>query len=118
MSRPLGNETIEIVRAPLVRSARDNSENRDWNNPERWTIYEANVQPFILSEKLLVEVSGEREFLKQVWRVWVPAGSDVTYTDRCIWRCQEYDVLGINGIWNHIMGPEHHRDFMIRLREG
>lgn len=116
--RPLGIEVFTVVRAPLVVSARDNSQYRDWANATETEISGCNVQPFILSEKLLQEVNAEREFVKQVWRVWLPPGSDVTYTDRGIWRGELHDILGINGIWNHIMGPEHHRDIMIRRREG
>lgn len=116
--RPLGIEVLTIRRAPLAASPRDGSEFRDWANATDTEVTGCNVQPFILSEKLVIEINAEREFLKQAWRCWAPPGTDVTYTDRIVWRGEEYEVLGINGIWNHIMGPEHHRDFMIRLREG
>lgn len=118
MARPLGVETLTIVRAVLAVSARDNSEYRDWANATETVITQCAVQPFVLSEKLVEEVNAEREFIKQAWRVWAPAGTDVLYTDRAIWRGEEYEVLGITGIWNHVYGPEHHRSFMIRARVG
>jgi len=116
--RPLGIESVIVVRASFATSTRDNSQYRDWANATQTTISGCNVQSFILSEKLLQEKNAEREFIQQVYRVWAPAGTDVQFSDRIIWRGVEYDVLGVPGVWNHIMGPEHHRDFMIRLREG
>ncbi len=118
MARALGVETITIVRASLVASSRDNSLQRDWDAATTHTLKGCNVQPFILSEKYTAEVNNEREYLTVLFKVWCPAGSDVIYTDRATWRGTEYEVLGLTGQWDHIMGPEHHKTFLLRLREG
>lgn len=116
--RPLGREIITILRAPLVTSTRDNSQSRDWNNAVQIVIRNCNVQSFIMSEKLEAEETKEREAIRELIKVWAPAGSDVLYTDRFLWRGDEYEVHGRIGRWDHIMGPENHRDFLGRRRLG
>lgn len=118
MARPLGIETITILRAPLVASSRDNSQQRDWPNAVTHDLLQCNVQPFILSEKYTAEINTEREYLTVLFKVWAPAGSDVLYTDRAQWRGTEYEILGLTGNWDHIMGGEHHKSFLLRLRQG
>lgn len=116
--RPLGRETVTIIRAPLVTSSRDNSESRDWANATETDIHNCNVQSFIMSEKLEAEFTRERESIRELIKVWAPAGADVQYTDRFRWRGNEYEVHGRIGVWDHIMGPENHRDFLGRRRLG
>lgn len=116
--RPLGRETITIRRAPLAVSPRDNSEYRDWANATDTDVTNCNVQMFIMSEKLMAEITEDREAIREVFRVWAPAGTDVTYTDAIIWRGDEYEAHGRIGQWDHIMGPPHHVDFLIRRRVG
>lgn len=118
MARPLGKEKITVIRAELVPVSRDGDLERDWDNATRTTISGCNVQPFILSEKFLSEDMKDREFLRYSLRVWGPAGMDVVYTDRAEWRGKEYEVLGLNQTWSHIMGPDHHTSFVLVERVG
>jgi len=118
MARPLGVETLTVCRAPLTVSARDNSEYRDWANEVQTQVGGCNVQPFILSEKYTAELNSERDYLTVLFKVWAPSGMDIVYTDQVIWRGTRYEVLGFAGQWDHIMGPAHHRSFLLRLRTG
>lgn len=118
MGRPLGRESVTIIRADLVPSSRDGSLFRDWANATETTYTGCNVQPFILSEKFQSEDTKDREFARWTLRVWGPAGMDVQYTDRCRWRGVTYEALGLIQIWSHIMGPDHHTSFAIRERVG
>lgn len=114
----LGVQVITRLRAELVASARDNSLARDWANPSRTEIRNCNVQPFILSEKYVAEIDVEREHVRQLLRVWVPAGTDIVYTDKVEYRGVEYDVMGITGVWDDIQGFESHRNILLRERIG
>lgn len=114
----LGNETITVLRATMKTDAFDNSKYRDWTKPKKTTVRKCSVQPFILSEKYAAEFEVEREHVRQMLRVWCPAGTQVEYTDRIIHRGVEYDVMGIQSVWNHLNGKTNHVALLMRERLG
>lgn len=120
MAKPLGYETIIRVRAELEPNSYDGTSfERNWDNATYTNISGCNVQSFILSEKLLREVSADREFDEYVLRVWAPKGTDIQYTDRVVIDSLEYEVLAWAGQWKRLSnGAEHHVDFMCRRRNG
>lgn len=119
MAKPLGFETVTRLRAALAPNGYDGSMERDWDNFTSLAITGCNVQSFILSEKLLREVSSDREFEEYVLRVWAPVGTDVQYTDRVVIQGLEYEVLAYAGDWKRLSnGSHHHVDFMCRRRVG
>lgn len=118
MARSLGKDEFIIRRAPLVVNPRDNTEYRDWDNATDTLVVNAQVQPFLLSEKLNYEITKEREFARQGQRFFAPAGTDVEYTDRIIYREEEYEVFGVNAVWTNFRGQVDHVAFIARIREG
>lgn len=118
LTRPLGNQTIVIQRAPLVASGRDGTLQRSWSTATETTVTRCNVQPFRLAEKLNFEDNRDREFARSALRVFAPAGTDIEHTDRVVYRGNTYDVFGFNGEWFDLDGNAHHVAFVIRLREG
>lgn len=118
LTRPLGNQTIVIQRAPLVASGRDGTLQRSWSTATETTVTKCSVQPFRLAEKLNFEDNRDREFARSALRVFAPAGTDVEPTDRVVFSGKTYDVFGFGGDWAGFDGNPHHVAFVIRLREG
>jgi hypothetical protein len=116
--RPLGNDTVTILRAPLVSVPRDGSLVRDWDNATTTSVTKCNVQPFPMAEKLVIEENRDREYVRSAYRVHAPAGTRVEHTDRVIYNGDTYDVFGHMGEWHRFSGKENHVTFIIRLREG
>lgn len=117
-SRPLGNESIFVIRAPLVRNERTNSDYRDWDNATETEVKFCNVQPFPLAEKLNEEVSISREYARSSIRIYAPAGTDIRHTDRIRYRGNDHDVFGFAGDWQDFSGTPHHVAVVARRREG
>lgn len=118
MARFLGKDTFVVRRAPLVTNPRDNTQYRDWDNATDTLVTNAQVQPFLLSEKLNFEITKEREFARTGIRFFAPADTDVQHTDRIIYRGEQYDVLGHDGDWTNFRGKVDHVAFIARRREG
>lgn len=118
MRKPLGNDTFVRVRAPLVQNDRDGTYYRDWDNAEELTVNFAMVQPFRLAEKLNFEINKEREFARTGMRFFAPPETEVLSTDRIIYRGEEYEVFGHEGVWTDFTGREDHIAFLGRRREG
>lgn len=114
----LGMETVTIVRAPLATNPRDNSQFRDWASATKTDIEGCQVQPFLLSNKLQIEDNLQREFGASYFRVWLPAGTIVLYTDRLVHRNRTMDVYGQPGIWFDFEGVESHITVLAYFREG
>lgn len=114
----LGTDTVTRVRAPLVRSARDNSESRDWTAATQTAIPNAMVEPFLPSNRLLVEDSRGREFQQEPVRVYLPAGADVVFTDRLLWQGKTYDVVTDPAAWTDFDGVTTFWTLVMRLRVG
>jgi len=118
MSFDLGNDTIIRVRAPLVRSPRDNSESRDWAHASRLAVSNCKVEPFLASNRLLVEVNAGREFQQEPFRVYAPPDSDWAYTDRVEWLGKSYDITAEPAGWTNLDGELEFWAFVMRIREG
>lgn len=114
----LGKETIVRVRAPLVRNSRDNSSNRDWANATRTTYTDCGVQPFLPSNRLLVEDNRGREFQQEPMRVYVPTEDDFVFTDRVEYRGKSYDLVTDPAPWTDFDGVQEFWTFVMRLRTG
>lgn len=117
-SRKLGHDTLVLVRAPLTTDTRDNSEYRDWDNATRTDIVDCMVQPFPMAEKIAYERTIDREFARTAFRVWCPAGTDVTSSDKIEYEGKTYEVFGGSGTWKDHRGVPHHSQFIMRLKEG
>lgn len=114
----LGSDSFVIQRAPLLIDPRDGSSYRDWNNPVQTTVRDANVQPFMMAEKLNFEENRDREFSRTAIRVYAPPGTDVESTDRIVYNSRTYDVFGTPGDWHRFSGLKNHVAFIARIREG
>lgn len=118
MPRPLGSDTITILRAPLVVDPVDNSSYRDWDTAVSTPVYRCSVQPFPMAEKLNFEENRSREFSRTAIRIWCPPGTRFEPTDRILYMGETYDVFGHQGVWHRFRGQEHHVQIIARLREG
>lgn len=118
MSFDLGNDTIVRVRAPLVRNSRDNSEYRDWAAAGRKTYTRCMVQPFLPSNRLLLEDNKGREFQQEPMRVYVPTEDDFVFTDRVEYRGKSYDITTDPAPWTGLTGVLEFWTFVMRLRTG
>jgi hypothetical protein len=118
MPRRLGQDEFIIRRAPLVTNPRDNTEYRDWDNATDTLVIYAQVQPFLLSEKLNFEITKEREFVRAGMRFFAPVGTDIRHTDRVIYLDDEYEVFGLDAPWTNFRGRLDHVAFIARRREG
>lgn len=110
--------SVVIIRAPLIINSRDNTPWRDWDNASQTTVEGCMVEPFPLAEKLNFEENRDREFARTALRIWVPSGTDITYTDRVLYNSRLYDVFGDPGFWKNFDGEVHHIAFIARYRAG
>lgn len=118
MARPLGSDTIIIVRAPLVTDPQDGSEYRDWNNPVSITVAQCNVQPFPMAEKLNFEFNLDREFARTAIRIYAPPGTRFESSDRIVFDSTTYEVFGHDGPWKRFSGQERYVQVIARVKEG
>lgn len=115
----VGNESITLKRAPLVKDPRSGSLVRDWNNPQTWVIPGCSVQPFPLAEKLNVEINDNREFTRSSVRVYAPAESvSPEPADRFVYRGREYELFGFTSEWVDLEGNLDHLAYIGRIRQG
>ena len=117
-TKPLGNNTIVIIRAPLVTDPRDNSLYRDWINAARVTVSRCMVEPMKLTEKLNQEDNRDREYSKTSVRAYVPFDTDVIHTDRMEFMGEIFDVFGHPATWFGFDGQITYRAFIAKIREG
>lgn len=118
MPRPLGSDTITILRAPLATDPRDGTQYRDWNNATSTTVHRCNVQPFPLAEKLNFEFNLDREFSRTAIRIYAPPGTDFLPEDRILFNGTSYDIFGSKGDWRRFSGSPHHVQVIARQLEG
>jgi len=115
----VGNETITLLRAPLVKDTRSGQWIRDRANPQQIPVPGCSVQPFPLAEKLNVEVSDNREFIRSSVRVYAPAESEYPEpTDWFLYRGREYEIFGFTSEWVDLEGNLDHLAYIGRIREG
>lgn len=120
MGKPLGNDTITILNAPLVFDPRDNTSYRDWDNPVATVVTKVMVEPFPMAEKLNFEDNRDREFIRTAFRFYCPPSTEgvVLPTSRVVWGPYELDVFGEPGPWRRFSGQTHHVAFIARERDG
>ena len=116
--RPLGNDTIIVQNAELVKDPRDNAWYRDWDNATETEVEGCNIQPTRLSDKLRDEDDHEREFHLTYFRGFAPLDAPLDYTSRVLFEGETYDVQGKPTPWRRLNGQAHHIAFMMKLREG
>lgn len=115
----VGSESITLLRAPLIKDPRSGQFIRDWKNPQQIPVAGCSVQPFPLAEKLNVEVSDNREFIRSSVRVYAPAESvSPEPTDRFLYRGREYELFGFTSEWVDLEGKLDHLAYIGRIREG
>ncbi len=117
-TRPLGGNTIIILRANLLTDPRDNSQYRDWPHATETTVTGCMVEPYPLAEKLNVEDMRDREFVRTALRVYAPKTTDVVYTDRVLFNGILYKLFGDGNDWFHLDGTKNHVAFIIRRSHG
>lgn len=115
----VGNATITLLRAPLVKDARSGQLIRNWGNPIQFVITGCSVQAFPLAEKLNVEVLDSREFARSSVRVYAPPDSEVPEpTDRFVYRGRTYELFGFAAEWLDLEETLDHIAYVGRIREG
>jgi|SRR6476646_176423 len=114
----LGKNMVVIKRAPLVRDPRDNSLYRDWSRATLTEVTECMIEPFPMAEKLNIEDNRDREYSKSAERVYMPAGTDVVYTDHLIFQGKEWSVLGYPGVWYDLQGNMRYVSVIAVIRQG
>lgn len=114
----LGSETITVLRAPEATDSRDGSKYRDWSTATSTVVIGCMVQPFLMSNKLVIEDSLQREFTGQFFRIWAPGDTDIEYTDRIVWRGRTMDVYGDDGPFVDFEGNVDHIQFVAIYRRG
>lgn len=118
LTRKLGRDTITRVRAPLVRSNRDNTLYREWDQATETDIPNCSVQPVALSDRLRYETDAEREHQLIFYQVYAPPHTDIEYTDRVKYDGRLFEMQGQATPYINFYGREHHVAFMLKLREG
>ena len=115
----VGNATITLLRAPLVKDPRTGQMVRDWKNPQRFTVTGCSVQAFPLAEKLNYEIMDSREYARSSVRVYAPADAPLPEpTDRFEYRGKSYEVFGYPAEWLDLEEVLDHIAFVGRIREG
>ncbi len=114
----LGGFTVTRLRAALITDSSDNTEYRDWAHAVSTVLTNCDVQPFLLSSRLSVEVDIAREYSGTLYRVWIDPKYDVVYTDRIIWDGDTFDVQAQPSKWGYADGTRAHSNFLMKLREG
>lgn len=114
---PLGGHTLTVLRAPLITDT-DNTKYRDWLNAVQTVLVGCEVQPFLLSSRLSVEIETYREYSSTLYRVWAPPAFRPVYTDRLLWNGVIYEVDAEPSIWSYSDGTPSHLNFLMRLRSG
>lgn len=121
MARPLGNETITILKPVETVDTVDNTTYFSWTTPTEVEVSGCSFQPFLPSDKLQYEETRDRDFSRSTWRVYAPYTADVLAIqphDRIRHLGQVYEVFGHTGSWRHLSGVGHHVQIIVQLREG
>lgn len=119
MIRPLGNDTITIVKPTVTVDPSDNTTILGFSPPdEEIVVPRCMVQPYVAAQ---VEDVINRDFVRATWRVWAPITDDVLSIephDRIVFQEQEYEIFGVVGTWRFFSGTQRHAQFTIQLRKG
>jgi len=93
MGRPLGRETVTRLRAAPVNDGHGNLE-LNWSDPDRLDIRGCQVDPGETDEVL-----EHRDARLTTWKVYAPAGTDITALDRAEYRGVTHLVDGRPDTW-------------------
>lgn len=121
MPRPLGNDTITILKPTLITDAVDNTSYWDFSNPTEITVENCSVQPFLPADKLAYEETRERDYSRSIWVVYAPSTEDtrgILPHDRVRFLGEVYEVFGEVGAWRRFHAKPHHVQIMLQRREG
>lgn len=119
--RPLGNDTVTILKPDVVVDSVDNTTYFDFDNATEIVVEECSIQPFLLAAQLQFEVTGERDYARTTWRLYAPTTDDtlaIEPHDRIRFDGQDYEIYGIGGSWRRLMGTSHHMQFVLQQRRG
>lgn len=119
--KPLGNDTIIIVKPDEVNDSTDNTTRWDYTSTTDITVTKCAVQPFLLAEKLQEEDTRDRSYARSTLRVWAPITADtlaIRPEDRIQYNSIEYEVFGHIGVWEDFDSVQQHVSFVIQLRDG
>jgi hypothetical protein len=114
----LGPDTVTVKNAPLATDPRDRRQYRDWANSVDTEVTGCFVQPFLLSTKLQVEYTLDREFANTFFQLFMPYDVDVTAESRIEFDGKTYEVQGHPGKWRDFEGNHDHIELVMKLREG
>lgn len=96
--RPLGVDTITVLRAPIIADDHGNDK-RDWAHASSTIIDGCDAQPQGSQETLVNEDQTLIAYL-----VLAPPGSDVRSTDRVELNGRTFEVYGVPGVWTSRSG--------------
>lgn len=119
--KPLGNDTITIVKPTLSLDTVGNATVIDFENPTLIVIRKCAFEPFLLAEKLQFEDVRDRSYSRSTWRVWIPPTDDalaIEPHDRIRFDGVEYELFGHIGIWKDFNGKIEHVQLVVQLRTG
>lgn len=85
----LGPHTVTLLRAGSKPADYGNTTEADWSNPGSTDVPGCSVQPAPADEFTI-----DRDTFLTRWVVYLPAGTDVTASDRVLWQGDTYDVDG------------------------
>ena len=119
--RPLGQETITIVKPTVTVDTVDNTTYLDWDNVTTVDVKKCSFQPFLPSDKLQFEETRDRDYARSTWRIYAPYVDSVLALkphDRIRHLGLEYEVYGHIGTWRDMRGNPHHVQIIVQQREG
>lgn len=121
----LGSETLRVIHALIVSDAFDNSQTLDWANATTLTYTGCAFQPFLMSNKLIVEDQLQRDFTREFLRIWTPPAVPIDYRDRIVWVNADgagnditMDVFGPAQMFKTLGGIPHHQQLVGEVRRG
>jgi head-tail adaptor len=111
--------SVTILRAAPVadRYGSESSRQRDWSTATE-TAARAHVQPGTGQPGVSGETTGDRDRVTTSIRVWLPAGTDITATDRIRYDGDVYEVDGQPLKWKPPRGRTTHIEVIARSVKG
>lgn len=103
-------DTVTIRRASVVAGPYNSTE-RNWSAATS-TSSAADVQPLQTTEQIV----GQDSVVTR-WRIYLPAGADLVYTDRVDWDGSTFEVDGEVERWKR-RGVLHHLEAVLKRVQG
>lgn len=121
MPRPLGRDTITILKPTITIDPVDNTELIDFTTPTEIVVPFCFVQPFLPADKLQFEITSDRDYSRATWVAFAPSTPDtreIEPHDRIEFDGDTYEVFGKVGAWRRFNGSNHHVQIILQTREG